>query len=142
MRMTIAFWLPRRADSVSVARHILDKLLYAFGVQAMCREEIALAVTEACSNAVRHAKGQSSFEVAAESDDDVVTITVNDDGPGIAPDRIDGMPEPNEPHGRGIALMRVTTDAFELRRRRSGGVSVRLFKRLRWLDGAVGREGG
>ena len=142
MRMTIAFWLPRRADSVSAARQILDRVFSAFGVQAACRDEIALAVTEACTNAVRHAAGQPSFEVAAESDDKTVTIVVSDDGPGIAEGEVGGMPGPNAQHGRGIALMRISTDGFELRRRRSGGVSVRLLKRLRWRDGAIGRMAG
>jgi anti-sigma regulatory factor (Ser/Thr protein kinase) len=76
--------------------------------------------------------------VAAESDDSVVTITVNDDGPGIGPDQIGGMPDPEVENGRGMEIMRVTTDAFELRQHNNGGVSVRLRKRLRWCDGAIG----
>jgi hypothetical protein len=38
--------------------------------------------------------------------------------------------------------MRISTDGFELRRRRSGGLSVRLLKRLRWRDGAIGGMAG
>ena len=142
MRMTVAFRLPRRPESVSVARQILDRIFSTFGVQAACRADIALAVSEACSNAVRHARGQSSFEVAADSDDSVVTITVNDDGPGIEPGQVGGMPDPEIENGRGIAIMRNTTDAFELRQHNGGGVSVRLFKRLRWCDDAIGGLAG
>ena len=142
MRMTIAFRLPRRPESVFIARQILDRIFCAFGVHAGCRADIALAVSEACSNAVQHARGQSSFEVAADSDDSGVTITVNDDGPGIAQGQVGGMPGPDVVNGRGMAIMRITTDAFELRRHNGRGVSVRLFKRLRWRDGAIGGLAG
>jgi hypothetical protein len=42
MQIKITLWLPRRAESVSVARQSLDRILVAFGVQTSCREEIAL----------------------------------------------------------------------------------------------------
>jgi serine/threonine-protein kinase RsbW len=138
MRIRIAFWLPRTAESVSVARQSLDRIFVAFGVQRDCREEIALAVSEACSNAVRHATGPDTFELAAESEDSQCVITVNDDGPGLEADRAGSMPDPGSVNGRGMALMRIATDRVELRRRRSGGLSVRLFKKLRWTDGALG----
>jgi serine/threonine-protein kinase RsbW len=139
MRMKIAFWLPRNAESVSVARHILDRIFLAFGVRADCREEIALALSEACTNAVRHGVGPPVYELAAESNDSEVVITVNDDGPGAYPAaEIGQMPDPAALSGRGLALMRVTTDGVEVRRRRTGGLSVRLSKNLRWADGALG----
>jgi serine/threonine-protein kinase RsbW len=138
MRMKIALWLPRTLESVAVARQSLDRLLSVFGVRSDCREEIALAVTEACSNVVRHAEGKSMYELAAETEDSECVITVNDGGPGLAAAPPGTMPVAQATGGRGMALMRVMTDELELRRRRDGGLSVRLSKRLRWADGAVG----
>lgn len=138
MRMKIAFSLPRNAESVSVARHLLDRIFTLLGVRPDCREEIALAVSEACSNAVLHADGQQVYELAAESDESDCVITVNDDGPGLTIDQSAGMPTAAALGRRGMALIRVSTDAIELRRRRSGGLSVRMSKRLRWKDGAMG----
>jgi serine/threonine-protein kinase RsbW len=144
MRMMIAVWLPRTLESVAVARQTLDRLLSVFGVRSDCRDEIALAVTEACSNAVRHADGDGMYELAAESEDSECVITVNDSGPGLAPPPAgDGpppaaMPPADAPSGRGMALMRLMTDRLELRHRGDGGLSVRLSKRLRWADGAIG----
>jgi len=138
--MKIAFWLPRTVESVAVARQAIDRILTAFGVRADCRDEIALAVTEACSNAVRHADGVQTYELAAESDDSECVITVNDNGPGLPEDQTETMPAPNALSGRGLALMSVSTDGVELRRRHGGGLSVRLFKRLRWVDGAIGSQ--
>lgn len=140
MRIKIAMWLPRTADSVTVARQALDRIFTAFGVRPDCRDEIALAVSEACSNAVRHATGPiTTYEVNAESQASECVITVNDDGPGLAEAKPTDMPSTDAVGGRGIAIMRIATDKFQLRARRGGGLSVRMFKRLRWSDGAIGR---
>ena len=132
--------LPRTVESISVARQSLDRILAAFGVRADCREEIALAVSEACSNAVRHGEGESLYELAAESEDSEFVVTVNDHGPGLPDPPPSVMPGENALGGRGLALMQVTTDTLELRRRHGGGLSVRMFKRLRWTDGAIGGQ--
>jgi serine/threonine-protein kinase RsbW len=141
--MMIALWLPRTLESVAVARQTLDRLLSVFGVRSDCRGEIALAVTEACSNAVRHADGDEMYELAAESEDSECVITVNDSGPGLpsppgAGQPLAAMPPADASSGRGMALMRLMMDRLELRNRGDRGLSVRLCKRLRWTDGAVG----
>jgi serine/threonine-protein kinase RsbW len=129
---------------VAVARQALDRLLSAFGVRSDCREEIALAVTEACSNAVRHADGDEMYELAAESEDSECVITVTDSGPGLPSPPSGAVPPPaamppaDASSGRGMALMRLMTDRLELRHRGDGGLSVRLSKRLHWTDGAIG----
>jgi serine/threonine-protein kinase RsbW len=138
MRINVAFWLPCTADSVSVARQTLDKIFTVFGVRADCREEIALAVSEACSNAVRHGASEHLYEVAAESDDSECIITVNDHGPGLTEPTSAPMPAADAVGGRGMAIMRFTTDSVTLRPRRGGGLSVQLSKRLRWKDDAFG----
>jgi serine/threonine-protein kinase RsbW len=138
MRMKIALWLPRTADSVSLARQVLDRIFASFGVRPDCREEIALAVSEACSNVVRHADGAAMYHLAAESTDRECTIVVDDDGPGLASPQSTEMPAVGTTGGRGFALMRTLSDRVEVRRRQGGGLSVRLFKNLRWRPGAPG----
>ena len=138
MKMRISLWLPRTAESVAIARHVLDRIFSSFGVRQDCREEIALAVAEACSNAVQHAHGPPVYQLAAESQDSECTICVNDDGPGLAEGQLPDMPAHGTTGGRGFALIRVLTDRMEIHARPSGGLSVRLFKRLRWTPGAPG----
>jgi serine/threonine-protein kinase RsbW len=138
MRMRITFWLPRTAESVSVARLALDRIFALFGVRTECRAEIALAVSEACTNAVRHAGGEAVYQLAAESHDSDCVITVDDDGPGLTEPVDASMPGPLSPGGRGLALMRITSDAVQFTRRAGGGLSVRISKRLLWRDGAFG----
>jgi len=140
MRMRIVFWLPRNPSSVAVARQALDRIFSLFGVRTDCRDELALAVSEACTNAVRHATGEHDYELCAEAEDNTVVIEVRDSGPGLPADLdTDALPATDTPHGRGLALMRDTTDAVELRRRRTGGLSVRMSKRLTWERGALGQ---
>jgi anti-sigma regulatory factor (Ser/Thr protein kinase) len=74
-----------------------------------------------------------------ESQDSECVITVNDTGPGLADGASDDMPPTEAVSGRGVALMRLVTDRLQLRARRGGGLSVRMFKRLKWSDGALGR---
>jgi serine/threonine-protein kinase RsbW len=138
MRMKIALWLPRTADSVYLARHVLDRIFCAFGVRPDCRQEIALAVSEACTNVVRHA-GAAEYRLAAESTDSECTIVVDDDGPGLdTPQPTEEMPAVDTTGGRGFPLMRTLSDRVEVQRRHGGGVSIRLRKNLRWHPGAPG----
>jgi serine/threonine-protein kinase RsbW len=139
MRMKVSFYLTRTPQSVSVARVVVDRIFAALGLHEDCRMEIVLAVSEACANAVQHAQGVA-YELSAEADDDQCTITVDDDGPGVDSEPTVLMPPTGATAGRGFALMKSATDGLELRRRPSGGLSVRLYKRLRWQDEALGQR--
>ena len=138
IRMRVTFRLPCSAESISVARQLIDRILTAFGVQAECRGEIALAVSEACANAVTHAAGSTVYELAAESEGSDCVITVTDDGRGASRPPVADMPPAEAVAGRGLSIIRVVMDRLDIRRRRSGGLSVRMFKRLRWTEGAMG----
>ena len=41
-------------------------------------------------------------------------------------------------HGRGLAIMNLMMDGIDLQPQPAGGLSTRLFKTLRWNDGALG----
>jgi serine/threonine-protein kinase RsbW len=123
---------------VTVARQTVDRIFTGYGVRADCRDEIALAVSEACSNAVRHSMGEAPYELEAESQDSECVITVNDAGPGVPADPSTVMPAADAVSGRGMALIRTVTDGVQVRGRRGGGWSVRMFKQLRWSDDALG----
>lgn len=140
MRMKIAMWLPRTAESVAVARQTLDRVLTGFGVRPDCRHELALALSEACTNAIRHATGEPTYEVAVETEGDECVITVTDNGPGLGRSVPAGMPPADAVAGRGLALMRLSTDRVQLNPRGTGGLSVRMVKRLQWNECAPGRS--
>ncbi|GAB3107292.1 hypothetical protein GCM10027160_03790 [Streptomyces calidiresistens] len=83
--------LRRDAASVPLARRLLCGAMDTAGVDAEVSHDLSLALTEACSNAVRHAEGASDvFRVTASIDGDVCHIEVSDSGPGFPP-----TPEPS-----------------------------------------------
>jgi serine/threonine-protein kinase RsbW len=136
-RLQLQSCMPRRAPTVSTARHLVDTALALVGVAEDCRADIALALTEACANAVRHAQGDE-YQIIVRTDGDQCVVEVIDDGAGPDRhriDRIDGQ-HPAE-HGRGLALIRACTDAFEFRRLHPHGSTIRMSKELTWATTAA-----
>jgi signal transduction histidine kinase len=55
------------------------------------RDRVAQIVSNYLSNALRHAPDGSRVSVAAASVDGVVTLSVQDEGPGLAPEQLDAV---------------------------------------------------
>jgi serine/threonine-protein kinase RsbW len=97
--------------------------------------DLKLALTEACTNSVRHAyaNGEGTVEIVYRLYDDRLVVEVADEGEGFEP--------PAEPRlaleddeltegGLGIAIIRALADEFEIRERAQGGSSLRFVKHL------------
>jgi serine/threonine-protein kinase RsbW len=97
--------------------------------------DLKLALTEACTNSVRHAYdgGEGTVEILYELHDDKLVIEVVDEGEGFEP--------PAEPStalvddelsegGLGIAIIEALADEFEIRERPQGGSFLRFVKHL------------
>jgi len=137
--MKVAFLVARTDASVSVVRQALDGIFQVFGVTQDCREKIALAVSEACANAVQHADDSTRYRVSAEADDSQCVIEVLDDGaPAPIPRPPQSMPPPVAESGRGLAIIRLVADSVELRHRGRRGLVVRMSKQLTWDRQAFG----
>lgn len=119
-RMTLT--LPSTADSVPVVRHALRGMLDAGGVQPAVAADVLLAVTEACTNAVLHAGGESleefQLEVEAGWRAGGLEVIVRDRGQGFTP-RVDspGL-------GLGLPVIAALTHRMELRETPGGGTEV------------------
>ncbi len=115
--------LAAEADNVPLVRHALRGLLEASGISDERISDIALAVTEACANAVLHAyaDGPGQFEVsAAFTAAGELVVTVRDHGTGMAP-RVDspGL-------GVGLPVMAAIADALEIDTPGGSGTLVRM----------------
>jgi anti-sigma regulatory factor (Ser/Thr protein kinase) len=96
-------------------------------------EDLVVAASEACTNAVVHAESRR-FEVTWAASDDEVTIRVRDEGvfrrrvPLQDAEASDGSTS----GGRGIPLMLALVDEMSLREGtwRRPGTAIRLVKRL------------
>jgi serine/threonine-protein kinase RsbW len=138
MRIQLELSLPRESISVPLARHTVSAALYTAGVEPTCVEEVDVALSEACTNAVKHAVVGIRYEVMVNSSDEQVTIEVVDWGSGFgqratAP----GLLEHAAENGRGRTLMTALNDLAIYDSVSGEGGSVHLMKRLRWIAGAA-----
>src|SRR3954462_2290640 len=77
--------LPARPENVSVVRHVLGAFAEALVLPDELIEDLRLAVTEACTNVVRHAYAPDHpgpVEISIVPTLEVVTVVVGDHGRG------------------------------------------------------------
>jgi|tagenome__1003787_1003787.scaffolds.fasta_scaffold20455136_2 serine/threonine-protein kinase RsbW len=130
MRSTTRLTLPRRPPSVTYARHVLEALLPWSQVADHCREQLALLITEACSNAVVHAAGGTDMEVGITIDPVECVVEVgNRDGPDRR-EVASVIPDPMSERGRGLPLISAIADSARFISTRPGWVVLRMVKRL------------
>jgi serine/threonine-protein kinase RsbW len=97
--------------------------------------DLKLALTEACTNSVRHAYagGEGLVEILYELHDDKLVIEVVDEGEGFEPPAEPStalIDEELSEGGLGIAIIEALADEFEIRERPQGGSFLRFVKHL------------
>ena len=123
--------LARQAESVGLARRVLDCVLQAMVIDQECRAELLLALSEGCANVVQHAVGSDDYEIRVRFDDDCCVVDIVDDGRREATFPVrPSMPKANYERGRGLRIMAMSTDSLQVSPRRPHGVAVRFTKRL------------
>lgn len=82
-------------------------------------DDLRLAVTEACSNAIKAHRPEAADEpvvISCHLDEDRFRVEIRDRGPGFDPDALANLPDPTDPtrlnheSGLGIPLIKVLTD--------------------------------
>jgi serine/threonine-protein kinase RsbW len=63
MLLDLALSLPRDQRSVPVTRHAIRAVLLTLGVEQACTSDIEIALSEACTNVLRHAPPAAQYEV-------------------------------------------------------------------------------
>ena len=109
--------LPARAENVAVARNLLGCVARVLGVPEDVTEDVRLAVTEACTNVVRHAyeEGDGAIEVIVRPREGSLEVVIADEGRGMGP-----SPDTRGP-GRGLPLISSLAESVELRPGHRGG---------------------
>jgi serine/threonine-protein kinase RsbW len=130
---------PPRADWVRTAR--TDVVRFAGYCRFSPNElaEIALAVGEACNNAVEHAASTRDYSIWCEFDGVVLVIRVEDSGVGFDPGAQRETLDLGQTRGFGMFLMKKMMDETEFASAGAGSV-VTLFKRKRRLGGSAQRD--
>jgi serine/threonine-protein kinase RsbW len=129
VQISMRLSFPRDARSVPLLRAIVKDLLGNVGAPAEASSDIQIALSEACSNAVRHAHGSSEYTVSMAMDRSGCEVEVVDNGRWLAdtPDTPEHV-EPEAESGRGLYLMEALVDDFEFIRE-ADETTVRLIKR-------------
>ena len=93
--------------------------------------DLKLALTEACTNSVRHAYagGEGTVEILYELHADHLVVEVSDRGEGFVRPEAPAGDELSE-GGLGIAIIEALADEFEISERAEGGSHLRFVKRL------------
>jgi serine phosphatase RsbU (regulator of sigma subunit)/anti-sigma regulatory factor (Ser/Thr protein kinase) len=135
----LALTLAATADSVPVARHRLTAWLavVAAGTDPAVVQDLELALSEACTNAVRHAYGpaDATYSLHAELVGNAIVLEVRDHG---------RWREPRGGHGGwGLRLMSAVCDEVEVKRA-ADGTLIRMRHSLQPQPAAAGtgRAGG
>lgn len=125
MQVRANLHLPRDARFVAALRDSIAGLLAALQAPDGVVDDIQLALTEACSNVVRHAAG-SDYHVEVGAHPGECTLRISDGGPGFTGDQ--GEHDLLDERGRGLLLMKILADEIDVDETRDGTV-VRLVKR-------------
>ncbi len=138
MELTLTLALPRDQRSVPLVRRILAGSLTTLGVAEESISDIEVALTEACSNVLKHTDGDEEYEVCCGIRGTHCLIKVIDRGVGFDAAR-EGLDEatPSAENGRGIQLMRALVDEVRFDHITGDGTVVQLEKQLAWRTGAA-----
>lgn len=130
---TVRLTIPAKAEYITLVRLALSGLSRLHPLSEEALGDLKLAVTEACTNSVRHgyADGEGMVDIVYELRPDRLVVEVADDGPGFdaAGDR--PTEETLAEGGLGIAIIRAVSDEFEAGERADGqGSRLRFVKLL------------
>ena len=133
---------PARSEYLLLARLAVAAVGCRMALGPRDVADLKLAVTEACSNAIRHAYSAGrpgEIELALVACDDRLELVVEDHGAGIVLP-LPQAAEPSEHGGMGIPLIRAVVDELEIERSPDGGTVVHMTKRWRVLHDGLARE--
>lgn len=102
----------RAADGIARARRMVAEVGRGTGVTGDRMALLAVAVSEAVTNALVHGGGAADVEVTGAPDG--VTVTVLDRGTGIAGPSGTATPAPDRESGRGLWLARQFCDRVDI----------------------------
>lgn len=125
--------IPAKPEYITLGRLALTGLARLRPFSEETLSDLKLALTEACSNSVRHAydEGEGNVDILYELHPDRLVIEVVDYGAGFDPAAAETNGDPLTEGGLGIAIIRSVADEFEIGSRPGGhGARLRFVKVL------------
>ena len=129
----VALTIPAKAEYIVLSRLALSGLARARALEPALIADLKLALTEACSNVVRHAYKEQpagEVEVRYELDEDKLSVEVVDEGIGFDPEvAAAAAGDELDEGGLGISIIRAIVDELDIKSGDSGS-SLRFTKYL------------
>lgn len=131
MHLTLSLTLPRDELTVPVARHVMRSSMREIGVDRDCVDDLELALTEACTNVLKHSGPGDQYDVSLSVDPDTATLRVIDTGRGFDIDALDrDAAGATAEAGRGVHLMQALVDQLKFVSIPEEGTVVQLEKEI------------
>jgi serine/threonine-protein kinase RsbW len=131
---SVRLTIPAKAEYITLGRLALTAIGRVRPLSEETLSDLKLALTEACTNSVRHAyeEGRTGVvEILFQLEPDRLVVEIVDEGAGFKPDEVEagGNGDLNE-GGLGIAIIRAVADEVEIDERETGGSRLRFVKLL------------
>ena len=113
----VALTIPARAEYIALCRLALTGIARTRALQEEVVADLKLALTEACSNSVRHAYDEGRdgvVQISYRLRDDRIEVEVRDDGAGFDPEVLEQAQEGLDEGGLGLAIIRALTDELDI----------------------------
>ncbi|TML32654.1 MAG: anti-sigma B factor RsbW [Actinobacteria bacterium] len=131
---SVRLTIPAKPEYITLGRLALTAIAGLRPVSDETLYDLKLALTEACTNSVRHAYEngrEGNVEIVYELEPDRLVIEVGDEGAGFELlDDSNGHEGELEEGGLGIEIIRALADEVEIGPREEGGSRLRFVKLL------------
>lgn len=130
---TVHISLPNLPQFVSLARLTIASVGNIVGFSIEDVEDLKVAVSEACTNALRHGCSiQECYDLYYQLDADRLTVRVEDKGEGYEPESVSEPELPgNQAGGFGLFIIKSLMDEVEIVSKKGMGTSITMVKYLR-----------
>lgn len=122
----VSLTIPAKPEYIALGRLALTGLLRAHEIEQEVVADLKLALTEACSNSIRHAYAdgrEGVVEIRYELADGRLAVEVADEGRGFESEARTAAPDELDEGGLGLAIIRAVTDELAVGRRPDGAGS-------------------
>ncbi len=129
--------VPSNPKYLCVIRSVTAAMADVYGMAERVREDVKLAVDEACSNVIKYAYGGSTDQkiIVKYFIRKAFEVVIEDSGIKARPECIEGRSlDDVRPGGLGVHFIRRTFDVFAFDQRKKKGNRLRLVRRRREED--------
>lgn len=133
---SVVLSLPDKPEFISLARMSAAAMANLAGMSYDIIQDIKVALSEACTNALRYGcTNDNHYTVEMSLDDEGLNIIVSDTGDGYDFDQLKDPEIGNQVGGFGLFIIRTLMDKTEIKSAKGQGTTISIQKKLRSEDG-------